>query len=308
MTRFLLLIALAPGCAPATAPAPRPTPVSTLSIQSHKLVGVVRLVNSQTGQVTIRHEAIPGFMDAMTMPFTLKNPKLLEDVHPGDEVEGTLRIEKEAGEVKDYELTDLVVSRPAPASALSLNLSSAAPSLTSLPNQLAPGEQVPDFTMTDEDGKTLKLSDLRGKVIALTFIYTRCPLPDFCPRMDRKFSEIAGRVAAIPARIQSVRLISLSFDPEQDTPAVLKKHAEAQGASPPLWTFAVASHTELAKVARPLGLTYGPGRDEIIHNLSIALIDPDGRLIKLETGPAARSWELTDILKTLYARIPRPSS
>ncbi len=128
---------------------------------------------------------------------------------------------------------------------------------------LEPGEPVPDFAMTTQDGKTLRLSDLRGKVVVLTFIYTRCPLPDFCPLMDGKFAELARTVAAVPGRAEQVRLLSVSFDPEHDTPEVLAKHAKLRGAKPPLWTFAVASHEELRKVAAPLGLTYGPreGRD-----------------------------------------------
>ncbi len=119
---------------------------------------------------------------------------------------------------------------------------------------------VPDFTMTTQEGRTLALSELRGKVVVLTFIYTRCPLPDFCPLMDRKIKELAGKVDAMPGRAEQVRLLSVSFDPEHDTPEVLRKHAQVQGARPPLWTFAVASHDELAKVAGPLGLMYGPRR------------------------------------------------
>ena len=126
-----------------------------------------------------------------------------------------------------------------------------------------------------------------------------------CQRVKRRHALRAARPPR-DVRLPPPSVEHLARHSEHDVPEVLKKHAQAQGASPPLWTFAVASHPELSKIARPLGLTYGPGRDEIIHNLSIALIDPDGRLIKLETGPAARSWDLNDILKALYARIPRP--
>jgi len=264
----------------------------------------VRHVNPSAGQVTIRHEAIPGFMGAMTMPFTLKDPKLLDDVNVGDEVEGSLRVEREGGEVKDYELTDLAVSRPAPAQGLSLNLSGGKPSLGAAAQVLKPGDEVPDFTMTGQDGKTFRLSDLRGKVVALTFVYTRCPLPDFCPRMDTKFAEASDRASANAQRAERLRFLSVSFDPEHDTPEVLDRHARARGAKPPLWSFAVAPHDQLSKVARPLGLTYGPGKNEIIHNLILAVIDADGRLARLETGSAARSWEVSDLLKTMYSRLP----
>lgn len=271
-------------------------------VQTYKLAGVVRHVNPSSGIVTIRHEAIPGFMDTMTMPFTLKDRALLDDVHVGDEVEGSLRVVREGGEVKDYELTDLNVSRPAPGPGFTLNLKGGTPQVTATPGPLAPGDEVPDFTMTDAQGKPLRLSDLRGRVVALTFIYTRCPLPDFCPRLDAKFAEASGRVPA--GKADRVRFLSVSFDPEHDTPEVLGRHARARGARPPLWTFAVASHEQLARVARPLGLVYGPGRDEVAHNLVVAVIGPDGRLARLEAGAAARGWSADDLLRAMYSLIP----
>ena len=302
-------LALLPGCGPPAAPRPseaaqavKTTP--NRSVKEYKLVGVVNDVDPKKGRVTIRHEKIPGFMDAMTMPFTPKNPRDLDDVRPGDGVEATLRVETEGGEVKDYELNDLVVTNPAPAKPLTLRLAGGQPRLDRQPVMLKPGDAVPDFSMTDEDGATRKLSDFRGNVVALTFIYTRCPLPDFCPRIDRKFSELAARVGAVRSRAERVRLLSVSFDPEHDTAAALKAHARGLGAEPPLWTFAVAPHDELAKVARPLGLVYGPSRGEVIHNLVIAVIDPDGKLVRLETGDDARSWDVADLIKSMYSRLP----
>ena len=150
----------------------------------------------------------------------------------------------------------------------------------------------------------VKLSDLRGKVVVLTFIYTRCPLPDFCPLMDRKFADLAQKINTFPARAQHIRLISLSFDPEHDQPDVLRKHAAIRGAVPPLWTFAVASHDELAKIAAPLGLFYEPGTNEIAHNLSTAVIDPHGKLARLDVGTQRNRWETTDLLKSIYSLLP----
>ena len=255
--------------------------------------------------MTIRHEAIPGFMDAMTMPFDVKDREVLDDLRPGDEVEGTLRVVTERGVVKDYELVGLGVTRPAPAPKMSLNLSGGTAQLRPATRLLEVGEVVPDFAMTTQEGETLKLSDLRGKVVALTFIYTRCPLPDFCPLMDRKFAELADRIGAVAGRAEHVRLLSISFDPEHDTPEVLRKHAENLGAKPPLWRFAVASHDELGKVAAPLGLTYGPTAGEIVHNLSTAVIDPQGRLVRLDVGASSRGWRAADLLKVIYSRIPK---
>jgi protein SCO1/2 len=305
LTTFLL----APGCGRSIAPsvpssADNEPSVAEPSVTTYKLVGVVRAVDLDRSEVRIRHEAIPGFMNAMTMSFAIKDRATLGSLHPGDEIEGVLRVETEAGEVKDYELTGLVVSRPAAATGLTLSLSGGRPEVKAASKSLLPGDPVPDFAMTTEDGETLRLSELRGKVVALTFIYTRCPLPDFCPRIDRKFSDLADRIAAVPQRADQVRLLSVSIDPENDTPAVLKKHAHMRGAKRPLWTFAVAKHEELAKVAGGLGLVYGPGNEGIVHNLALAVIDGDGRILRLETGGAARTLEPVELLKTMYSHFP----
>ena len=301
-----LIVTLFCGCLSTTGCGSRETPpvVPLVHRRDFKLIGVVRQVDPKSGTVTIRHEEIPGFMAAMTMPFTVKDRKSLEEIRPDDEVEGNLKVEYDGKEVKDYELSKLEVTRPALGPGLSLSLSKDGPALSTTPKILEPGELVPDFTMTTQEGKTLRLSDLRGKVVALTFIFTRCPLPDFCPRMDRKFAEVADRVSAVSRRAEKIRLISLSFDPEHDTPEILARHAATHGAKPPLWLFAVASHPELSKVAPRLGLFYGPQGSEIMHNLVIAVIDAEGKLVRLETGNSARGWDTTDLLKTLYARIP----
>ncbi len=116
--------------------------------------------------------------------------------------------------------------------------------------------------------------------------------------MDQKFAELARRLNRSPDRARQVRLLSVSFDPEYDTPQVLSEHARRLGAEPPGWTFAVADHEELRKVAEPLGLSYAPMSDQIRHSLSTALIAPDGTLIQLETG---NSWRPED----LYGEIRR---
>ena len=283
-----------------------------VSRKIYKLVGVVKGVNAESKEVRIRHEEIPGFMGAMTMPFAIRDPDALKDVRVGDKVQGNLVVEQEGDMVKDYSLTDLEVTEPAEMNAsrsdkeLSVSFAGGSPSLRLKPKTLEVGEEVPDFTMTDQDGKSFKLSDLRGNVVALTFVYTRCPLPDFCPMMDRKFSELAGRIERSPRRKDRVRLVSVSFDPEHDTPAVLKKHASMRGASPPLWTYAVASHQELARIAPRVGLVYGPGRDEIIHNLCTAIVGPDGRLARIEIGTGPNKWDATDMLRTIDSFLGKP--
>jgi protein SCO1 len=272
--------------------------------KQYTLTGEVRKVQRQSGEVTIHHDAIPGFMEAMTMPFHVDSQGLPEDLQEGDRVQGTLNVELENGAVSAYQLTNLTVTKPAPAPALVLDLSKRTPALRPKARRLETGELVPDLALTDQDGKHFRLSDLRGYVVVLTFIYTRCPLPDFCPTMDRKFAELAKSISALPGRAEKIRLLSISFDPDHDTPEILSKHARVRGGMPPLWTFAVASHEELAHIAEPLGLVYGPGKNEIIHNLCTAVIDPSGKLARLETGTQRNKWSSADLLKTIYSLLP----
>ena len=273
------------------------------AVTDYVLKGIVKRVEPELEHVTIQHDAIPGFMDAMRMRFAYKDKTVLESLRPGDQVEGTLRVERSNGVVNNYELVGLTVTQAAPAG-MAPNISKKQAILREQPRRLEIGEPVPDFTMTSQDGKTVKLSDLRGNVIALTFIYTRCPLPDFCPLMDKKFSELAQRLGAFPERASKVRLISLSFDPEHDTPDLLRKHAQVRGATPPLWSYAVASHSELAKIGVPLGLYYQPGNSEIAHNLCTAIIDATGRLARLEIGTERNKWSTADLQKTIYTLLP----
>jgi protein SCO1/2 len=282
----------------------RPVRTGAVATVDYTLKGVVRSVAPESGRVLIHHEEIPGFMKAMTMPFQPADESVLGLLHPGDAVEGILHVEKQDGAVRDYQLRDLRVTKAAAPKALSPDISRSRVPLREKPPILRVGEEVPDFAMTGQDGKTSRLSDLRGKVIVLTFIYTRCPMPDFCPLMDRKFSELSQRLDAFPKRAKDIRLISLSFDPENDTPDVLRKHAAIRGATPPLWSYAVASHEELARIAPRLGLFFGPDGKEIAHNLCTAIVDPAGRLARLEVGTRPNRWETADFLKTIYGLLP----
>ncbi|MEO6810816.1 MAG: SCO family protein, partial [Isosphaeraceae bacterium] len=224
----------------------------------------------------------------------VKDGALPEGLKPGDKVAGTLRITGEDSEVVELRVTE----RAPEADPEPVLLSSDVP-------PLQPGEEVPDFTLTTQEGKTLSLSDLRGKVVVLTFVYTRCPLPDVCPLMDRKFRDLADAINVLPGWSDRVRLLSVSFDPEHDTPEVLAKHARFRGATPPLWTFAVASHEELSKVAAPLGLMYAPMKTEVVHNLSTSIIGPDGRLVLKETGlKEGRAWTTGEFLKAIKPILP----
>lgn len=295
---YLLFLIVLCGCGKSVTPQPDRS-VEPAKVNAYPLVGEVVRIDSAGGRVTVRHEAIPAYdMPAMTMTMNVsaKEKAGLDDLQVGDKITATLRVDGDHSE-----LDDLNVTEPATAK-LTLDLSGATPTLREKAPKLEPGQPVPDFAVTTQEGATLRLSELRGKVVVLTFIYTGCPLPDFCPKMDAKFAQLSGLAGSVATRADKVRLLSISFDPEHDTPQVLAKHGKLKGARPPLWRFAVASHEELRKVAEPLGLMYGPMKDEIVHSLSTAVIGPDGGLVALYAGS---SWTPEDVYKVVLAHLPR---
>jgi protein SCO1/2 len=184
---------------PRTGPSREPSSGSSVGIRDrdYPLVGIVEELDRESGRVVIRHEAIPGFMPAMAMPFDLKGQEVLDDLQVGDKVEGRLIVSAESSR-----LTDVVITALADPKAV---VSGRAGEGTGGRPPLMPGGAVPDFAMTTQTGETLRLSELRGKVVVLTFIYTRCPLPEFCPLMDRKFGELTSRRRFGSSRSASTR-------------------------------------------------------------------------------------------------------
>jgi protein SCO1/2 len=163
------------------------------------------------------------------------------------------------------------------------------------------GQPVPNQTLVDEDGKERTFDQIRGgRAMALTFIYTKCPMPTYCPMMDRNFAQVQKQIEASPALRDRVRLLSVSFDPKNDTPSVLKAHAKELGANPAIWTFATGDREQIDRFAMAFGLTLirgeAPNPDEIGHTLRTAVIDRSGRLVKAYTG---NEWTPAQIVADL---------
>ena len=161
----------------------------------------------------------------------------------------------------------------------------------------ATGEAVPDFAFTNQDGKHISFSQYRGKVLLVTFIYTRCPFPDFCPRMSSNFAEIYKQMATNPP-LKNAHLLTISFDPEHDTPKVLRDYgfsvAHTKDASLfKNWEFAVAKAEDLPKIADFFALTIKPEGGQITHNLSTAVIGPDGKIVTWYHGG---DWQVSDLI------------
>lgn len=236
--------------------------------------GQIRSLDAANKTVRITHEEIPGYMPAMTMPFTVKDAALLSGLSAGDGVQFQLavtdddswiaHIEKIAGESANG-------SHTADSSNSSLQDREA--------ERVQVGEVVPDFKLVNQDGHSVHLSDFHGKAVVLTFIYTRCPLPNFCPLMSKNFADLEKRLSEeFAGRYQ---LLSISMDSEFDTPLVLKAYASRYGANPKDWTFATGDAGQVETVARLMGLYYVKENGLISHELRTALIGPDGRLVHL---------------------------
>jgi protein SCO1/2 len=168
------------------------------------------------------------------------------------------------------------------------------------PALLEPGAAVPDVVLKDQDGNERRLSAWRGGVVAVTFIYTRCPLPNFCPLMDRHFAAVQQSVQSDPALKGRSHLLSVSFDPRFDTPEILAAHARKAGADPALWTFATGEQDAVDAFARGFGVSIireDADLEEIMHNLRTAVIDREGRLVQVFNGNEWTPAELLDAMR-----------
>jgi protein SCO1/2 len=245
-------------------------------------------VDRAGGKVTLKHEAVPGYMDAMTMPFAVAETKILDDLKPGDTVEAKLLV----GERSSH-LEGIVVSRP-PGATAEVTIPTSDP-------YGKPGDTAPVTALVDQEGKAFSLKDLRGEAVGVTFIFTRCPLPDFCPRMNLNFSEVERLLAADPKLYAKTRLLSVSFDPDHDTPAVLKAFREpflkgVPGVSPGHWRFATGTLAHIKEFAGFFGLTYLKTGEQFVHSLATAVIAPDGTLYSLRRG---NDWEAKELVEDL---------
>lgn len=266
------------------------------SFKIYKLRGKVMSTNAATGEVTLAHDAIPGFMDAMTMPYKLKDPNILTDLHPGDLLTADLFVSQ--GADADVFIDHIVV------------IAQGKPDYkpTVLYHVPEPGDAVPDFKLRNQDGREIHLDQFRGKTLLLTFIYTRCPLPNFCPLITHNFAQINSQLAADPALYARTHLLCISFDPEHDTPARLKAYgatyigSDAKSAFAH-WDFAVPTKPELIEMAKYFDLGFSPGPDETItHTIATTLIGPDGKVTQYYPG---NEWTpqqvLADVKRTAKA-------
>ena len=278
---FCLLPLLAAGC----------TKNKETDLVTFPLRGEVVRIDTAKLTLTVAHQAIPNYMNAMTMPFKVRDRNLLRPLAVGDSIQATLAVSRTESWLEQI----AVVGKgemPAPLT----------PDQIITAKVFKTGEIFPDESLVNQDGKTVRLSSFRGRVLALTFIYTRCPLPDFCIRMSNQFARIQKSLKGDGRLNGKWHLVTVSFDPKFDRPAVLKRYAAEYGADFSSWDFVTDPDTAgpvIRRLADGLGLEYSQDEGLIDHNLRTVLIDPQGRLVKVITGNEWKPEEVAAEIRRL---------
>ena len=261
--------------------------------RTYQLTGQILVVKPETNEVLVKHEDIPGFMPAMTMPYLVSDPALLRDRAAGDLITATLVVGRERAYLSTITKTG---SAPLPEDAR-----------TTIPvaagvQFLQAGDVVPDTPLVDQDGKPITLKGFSGSALAVSFIYTRCPLPQFCPLIDRRFGEVQKLAEGDPSLKGRIKLLSISFDPGFDSAAVLRAHAKKAGADPAVWRFATAEEAVVDRLAAAFGVNVIREKDgSITHNLRTAVIDPSGHVVSIVGDNAWTADELRRALTNALA-------
>jgi protein SCO1 len=259
----------------------------------YSIEGKVIAVNKIDRTATINHKDVQGYMPGMTMEFKIKNDADLEIMKPGDQITGTLVVDDISSWVEITSITE----------------GGAALTPTSVvPGEPKPGDSIPDYQLVNQDGKPIHLSQYAGKALALTFVYTRCPQPDQCTLMSNNFAAIDRELQQQPDVYAKTHLLTISFDPDYDTPKVMRSygasHTERYSDETfQHWEFATGSSDQVKGIAQFFGLRYfhdtESGEDQVIHSLRTAVIGADGKLVKLYRGNEWKPAEIVEDLRTL---------
>ena len=255
----------------------------------YDLKGKVVIVEPDKHLVTIAHEDIKGYMPGMTMPFTVRNESDLQMLVPNAEVTATLVVDGSHSWLEDL----FVVVKQEGGGPVAAAV------------QAKEGDVVPNFTLINQDGKQIHLKNYNGKALLLTFIYTRCPVPDYCTLMSNNFAQIERQLGQDPELYARTHLLSISIDPSFDEPKVLRSYGAAhteryENETFAHWEFATGTDDEVKQMAQYFGLTYFPEKDQIIHALRTAIIGPDGKVAKIYSG---NQWKIEEVVEELRKTI-----
>jgi len=270
-------------------------PLCPAAAKRYPVTGVILKIDRPHRTFVASCAAIPGYMEAMVMPFTVRDDAALDGLQPSIPVEFTLVVESghsyaEAVHVHHYESLE---QEPLRARRLQLLADPATNSLTL-------GQPVADFALTDQTGQRVALSQFAGKLVALTFIYTSCPLPDYCFRLSNNFGRINKRFAERMGR--DLVLLSVTFDPVHDQPKVLAKYAATWKADAKSWHFLTGSLPEVKAVCRNFGLNFWQEEGSLTHSLHTVVIDRHGKLAANFEGNEFTAEQLGDFVEVEMGR------
>jgi len=256
------------------------------------LKGKVVSIDRQRKEAAIAHDDIPGYMDAMTMPFPIREDAVWDVLTPGADIRADLVVDNANAQ---FWLENVSVSAAPNANQAALPVNE---------NFAQVGQKAPDFSLTNQDGRHISLADFRGKAWAITFIYRECPLPDYCIKMSKNFSDLANQLSTDADAKDRIRLLSISFDPARDTSEKLKEYGKGYLGGKDdfsIWQLAVGSDKEIRSIVDFFGLRYEVDQNNkalINHSLVTAVISPEGKVTKIFKG---NEWTTGDLLRELKA-------
>jgi protein SCO1/2 len=257
--KVLLLVATLTGCA-----------------KHYKVEGLIVQADPANRTIVVSHKPIKGYMGAMAMPFRVADNENLSKLTPGTRVDFELRVGKQQSIARNVKAIETKVDYQVPKAV----------------NQVAVGSTIPDFSLTDQSGTIVHFSDFCGRVVAVDFIYTRCPLPDVCPRLSAGFAHLDKHL-----RDRDLTLLSITIDPQYDTPAVLTDYGHRYGADFASWHFLTGAADRVQEVSGLFGLTYWPEEGSITHTVATAVIGRDGKLAARIEGSNYRPDQLRALVE-----------
>jgi protein SCO1 len=265
------------------------------SAQQYPASGLVIRVDRPSRTMVVSCNAIPDFMEAMAMPFSVRDAKELEGLAPGTMIEFTLVVEKDSSHAEKVHIRPFESLAQEPQQVRRMTLLQSILDPQSVAVVLTPGQHVPDFTLTDQSGRNVSFHEFAGKVVALDFVYTRCPLPDYCYRFSNHFGQLQRRFGDHLGR--DLVLLTLTFDPIHDRPENLAAYAKTWKANPAGWRFLTGSPDDIKRICGWFGV--GTWSDEALltHSLRTVVIDRQGNLFANIEGNTYTAEQLGDLLE-----------
>jgi protein SCO1/2 len=276
---FVLSLVIVPSCRK-----------DTSNQKRYDLKGKVMAVERDKHLITVAHEEVKDYMPAMTMPFTLRDDWAFDVLTSGDQITATLVVDGTESWLEDIVITQESTDTNAPGPSGIV--------------EAKEGADLPDYGLTNQNGEPIHLAQYRGKSLLLTFIYTRCPIPEYCTPMSQNFAQIDAELSKQPDLYQKTHLLSISIDPDYDTPAVLRSYGAAHTGKYgdekfTHWEFATGTKDQIKGVAQFFGLRYYADADQIVHGLRTVIVKPDGKVAKVYRDNAWKPEEVVAELQKL---------